>query len=165
MSHLEKLYLQLPISLQNLVCSLEGWKIKRQRFSTSFVAALQEAEKRSYWSEEQVKDYQDRRLQSFVLYAASNIPFYKRRFADHGIDPRAIRGREDLSKLPILTKAEVQSHYTGIVSSAIPKSSHIIAHTSGTTGSGLRFATTRSALDELWASLVAIPAVAWHQFR
>jgi phenylacetate-CoA ligase len=53
-----------------------------------------------------------------------------------------------LQRLPILTKQEVQDHYPEPVSEAVPKRQQIIIHTSGTTGAGLRFATTLRAIQE-----------------
>jgi len=39
-----------------------------------------------------------------VLYAARSVPFYRDWFARSGVDPRSIRGAEDLARLPILDR-------------------------------------------------------------
>jgi phenylacetate-CoA ligase len=67
------------------------------------------------------------------------------------LDPRDIRGAADLEALPILTKGEVQAQGVAMQSEAVPAAQRVTAHTSGTTGAGLRFATTHAALAEQWA--------------
>lgn len=148
---LESIYLQLPVSLQNLLCSVEGWRIQQTRFSSGFQQALREAESRTFLTRDQVQEYQNVRLQILIQHAAHTVPYYRRLFVDHGIDPKSIRTVEDLAQIPILTKTEVQNNYSDFISESIPKSKRILAHTSGTTGAGLRFATTRNAIDNLWA--------------
>ena len=151
MLDLEFLYLKLPIPLQHVICSLEGWRIQRWRFGGSFLALLREAESRTFWSVEQIRAYRDQRLRAFVQHCAHTVPFYRRRFREYGISPEDIQTLEDLQRLPILTKEEVQDYYSELVSEAVPKQQQIITHTSGTTGAGLRFATTRRAIQEQWA--------------
>ncbi len=151
MNDAESIYLKLPIPLQNLICSLEGWRIKRSRFGGPFPRLLREAESRTFWSMEQVRAYRDRRLRAFVQHCVRTVPFYRRQFRRLGLDADAIRTIDDLQHLPILTKKEVQEHYAEFVSEAVPKRQQLIVHTSGTTGSGLRFATTSRALQEQWA--------------
>lgn len=97
---------------------------------------------------EQVQAYLDQRLRAFIRHCAHTVPFYRRRFQECGISPDDIQTLTDLQRLPILTKQEVQDHYPEPVSEAVPKRQQIIIHTSGTTGAGLRFATTLRAIQE-----------------
>ncbi len=151
MTDIESFYLKLPTFLQHGICSLEGWRIHRSRFGEPFPALLREAEGRTFWSVEQVTAYRDKRLRLFVQHCAYTVPFYRRRFQESGISPDDIRTLDDLQHLPILTKEEVQAHYPELVSEAVPRREQIITHTSGTTGGGLRFATTLQAIQEQWA--------------
>ena len=153
MSTLKSLYLKLPVPLQQVACSVEGWRIRRNRYTGSFQIALQKAEERTFWSKERITDYRDERLRRFVKHCAETSPYYKRLFGKIGITPDDIRTLEDLQTLPILTKQDVKEHYAELLSEAVPKSQWVSFRTSGTTGSGLRFATTRSSLDEQWASV------------
>jgi len=148
---LESLYSRLPPLLQHGICSLEGWRIQKDRFGKPFPALLNEAEKRTFDSVDRVQAYRNERLHSFVQHCARKVPFYQQRFKKLGISPNEIRTLEDLEKLPILTKEEVQKHWSEMLSKAIPKREQMITHTSGTTGAGLRFVTTRRAIQEQWA--------------
>ena len=42
----EDIYLRLPIKLQNIACSFEGFRIQRMRYGREFWRLLQEAEDR-----------------------------------------------------------------------------------------------------------------------
>jgi phenylacetate-CoA ligase len=147
----EIFYLKLPILLQHATCSIEGWRIQRSRFGNRFQKLLQEAEERTFWTAEQVTAYRDERLRAFVRHCYHMVPFYRRRFQELGLVPDDIQTLEDLQKLPVLTKEEVQNNYPDLVSQAVPPKKQIITHTSGTTGGGLRFSTTLQSIQEQWA--------------
>jgi phenylacetate-CoA ligase len=73
-------------------------------------------------------------------------------FAKLGIAADDIRALADLKQLPILTKADIRANYAELLSEAVPRRARRTAHTSGTTGGGMRFAVTQEALDEQWAT-------------
>lgn len=52
----------------------------------------------------------DERLQGFLARAGERVPYYRRLFADAGLDPAAMRGREQLQQLPLLDKATIRAH-------------------------------------------------------
>jgi phenylacetate-CoA ligase len=151
MTDREALYLKLPIPLQNLVCSVEGWRIQRSRFGSAFDALLQEAESRTLWPVERMQEYRNERLRAFIQHCAASVPFYGEWFKEHGLTPNDVRTPLDLQRLPILTKEQAQTHSARLVSEAVPPGERLITHTSGTTGGGLRFATTLRAIQEQWA--------------
>ncbi|HEX6879597.1 MAG TPA: hypothetical protein VF135_04465 [Terriglobales bacterium] len=148
---LEDLYLRLPIPLQNLGCTLEGMRIQHKRYGHGFKRKLVEAERRSGWNDEQVREYLDRRIADFVEHCAATVPHYRKQFRQLGISPHHIRGLDDLKKLPVLTKRQVQQNPSEFISEAIPGYECETIHTSGTTGAGLRFPATVNAIEEQWA--------------
>ncbi len=56
-------------------------------------------------SAESLRKLQNRRLQ-MLIQRAYQVPFYKKRFDDAGINPDSIKTKADLYKIPVLTKAE-----------------------------------------------------------
>jgi len=148
---LESIYKYLPVPLQNLSCNLLGWKVQRERYGGNYNSILHDYENRSFWSMEEITDYRNKRLNAFVQQAANSVPYYKNRFRKLGISPADIQKLEDLKHLPILSKDEVQSNTTQLLSGEVSQKDQIIHHTSGTTGGGLRFSTTLSAIQEQWA--------------
>jgi phenylacetate-CoA ligase len=153
----ESVYHRLPVPLQHAAYSLKGWNIERTRHGRPFRALLAGAEERTYWSPEQMAEYRNRRLQTFVQHAASTVPFYRRRFRDLGVEPEEIRSVGDLEQLPLLTKEELRECAEELVSEAVSRREQLFRKTSGTTGTPLRIASTLTALMEQ-------EAIAW-RFR
>jgi phenylacetate-CoA ligase len=151
MQDLEKLYRRLPISVQHLACSLEGWRVGQARYGREFDELLSAYKRRTYWSRAETSDFRDRRLQKWMHDCVRRVPFYQSRLRQAGIAPEDIRTFDDLKNLPILIKEDVQLNSKEILSQAVPESERITVHTSGTTGGGLEFRTTRRAMHEQWA--------------
>jgi phenylacetate-CoA ligase len=147
----EAFYLQLPWYAQHIAASLEGWRSQRDRYDAGFKSFLHDAQSRVFWTTEQMFAFRDERLRSFIRHCSTTVPYHRKIFFDLGISPEEINSIKDLQYLPVLTKKDVQDHYQQLVSDVVPQNERIIAHTSGTTGGGLRFAVTRSALQEQWA--------------
>ncbi len=53
--------------------------------------------------------YQSQRLRRLVHHAYERVPHYRRLFDQHGVKPHDIRGVQDLSKIPITTRRDLQS--------------------------------------------------------
>lgn len=147
----ESIYLRLPVALQNAVCSLYGWRVNRTRFGPGFWRHLEAAERRLRMKPEEVIAYRDERLRRFVRHCLDTVPYYRRVLPECGVGPDTIQALDDMQRLPILTKAQVQADYESFVSDAVPPARRIMTHTSGTTGGGLRFAVTLDAAQEQWA--------------
>ncbi|WP_395093347.1 phenylacetate--CoA ligase family protein [Vaginella massiliensis] len=99
-------------------------------------------------SKEEIKQFQEEKLREQLRYLQSNSPFYQRLFAKHLIDIRAIRTLEDLKKIPVTTKNEVQLYNDDFL--CVPKSKIVdFATTSGTLGDPVTFGLTDKDLDRL----------------
>ncbi len=148
---LERIYLRLPIPLQNLGCTLEGFRIQQKRYGAGFRRELAEAEHRSTLSCDEVCKLRDRRLRAFVRHCATTVPFYRQLFRELGAVPEDVRGIADLKSFPVLTKATVQERGAELVSDVARSYPCEVIHTSGTTGGGLHLLATREAIQEQWA--------------
>ena len=60
-------------------------------------------------SADAIRQYQERRLRLLVRLVAARSPFYRRWFAESGVDPASIRGLDDLPRLPLLTRADLMN--------------------------------------------------------
>jgi phenylacetate-CoA ligase len=78
--------------------------------------------------------YQDTLLRRQIRHAAADSPFYRRKFAEHGIDPASIHGIADLASLPFFTRpADLLADPYDFLS--IPREDILYAmSSSGTTG-------------------------------
>lgn len=151
MPALNRLYNRLPVPLQNLAIGLAGWSTMRRRFDGRFRASLREAEDRLAAGEDTITRYRDERIRRYVAHCVKTVPFWQRRFTSLGLDPRDIKGLDDLSLLPILTKAEVKQHRDSFFSTAWPPGRTPRRSTGGTTGASLSFRASPDALREQWA--------------
>ena len=57
-------------------------------------------------SRDRLRAVQTERLREKVAYVAERVPFYRERFAAHGIAPDDVRSLDDLSRLPFTTKSD-----------------------------------------------------------
>lgn len=147
----EDLYRYLPAPLQNAVCSVHGWRVNRTRFGPNFWELLTAAEEKLTWSHDRLCAFRDEELRRFVQHCYDTVPYYRALFSRLDISPQSIATLDDLQRLPILTKAEVQGASESFVSAAVPRGQRVMAHTSGTTGGGLRFVSTIDAVQRQWA--------------
>jgi len=92
---------------------------------------------RSQWFERRtLAEIQNRNLKRIVDHAYRDVPFYNNLYRSHGVDPREIKSAADLSKLPPITRNDLQNE-------PLPKrtafdvdlSACMPTVTSGTTGS------------------------------
>ena len=91
------------------------------------------------WSREEIKAWQEAQLQRVVQQAYEHTVYWRRIFDERGLKPGDIRTKEDLKKLPILTKADIRAHYEEIIADNAALYPHREAKTGGTTGEPMRY--------------------------
>lgn len=102
---------------------------------------------------DQLSSIQEKRLKNVVALAAKS-QFYKKLFADAGIDAQNAPSLSDISKIPFTTKDDLRREYPlGLLS--VPKEKIVRMHcSSGTTGNPVAICHTRNDLNS-WADLMA----------
>lgn len=150
----------LPATLQHIACSIEGYRIKRRRFGRGFDTVRETVESRGLMSHDELCEFRDKRLHGFVKHSYKTVPFYKELFTQLAIHPDDIRSIEDLKKLPLLTRAQVQNSFSQLLSETFPKRQLRYSRTSGSTGAGITVANSTYASYELWA--VCFRYRRWH---
>ena len=147
----ERVYPHLPVLLQNAACWYEGHKEARIRFGPEFHSKLEQLLTSEKWSASEIEAYQNERLRDLVQQAYDYVPFYRTRMQARKLTPADIRTRQDLPKLPVLTREDVRQNSATLVSTAARKADLILRHTSGTTGASLYFYSTRQSIAFQWA--------------
>ena len=110
-------------------------------------------------SPEKLKQMQDERLKAQVKHVWDNVPFYRAKMEEAGVSPEDIKGRDDLHKLPFITKADLRDNYPDKLV-AVPLSECVrIQSTSGTTGKRVVAYYTKEDID-LWEDCCARAIVA-----
>lgn len=105
-------------------------------------------------SREEMSILQSARLVKTVERVYHNVPFYRKKMQEMGLEPGDIKGIEDLQKLPFTTKSDLRDNYPfGLF--ATPQSEIVRVHaSSGTTGKATVVGYTRRDLD-IWSECVA----------
>lgn len=147
----EHVYPRLPVFMQNAACWYHGQKEARVRFGPAFDQRLKELVDSEKWSASEVEAYQNDQLRRLIRHAYDHVPYYRELWKRLRLVPQDIRCREDLQKLPVLTKEDVRQNLGRIVSQRAPKHDLLFRHTSGTTGKALHFYVTKSAVAFQWA--------------
>lgn len=108
---------------------------------------------------ERLRELQGRRLREQVAYVYERSEFYRRKFAEVGLEPGDVRELEDVRKLPFITKDELRRSQD----ETPPFGAHVCAtqeevawlpSTSGTTGTPLLLPRTAGDI-ETWTELNA----------
>lgn len=121
-------YSKIPFKIRH------GYRYYREYMKT--YNFLKESE---YWSENQLKDYQESKLREIIKHAYESVPYYKELFDDLNIKPKDIRTLKDLEKIPYLTKEIVQREGDRLLSNKFRKKSLTIYQTGGSTGKPAKF--------------------------
>ena len=137
------IYSYAPVFIQNALVSGKGYFIKRRRFNSLFFKALENLEQSN------PEEICYKQFESFI-YRASSTPFWQRRFSDYGVKVKSNDLISEVSKLPILTKAEAKENAHLILNRLSGEKINKV-HTSGTTGSGLKFLELQSTENFRWA--------------
>ena len=104
----EETYQRLPVALQNLACSVEGWRLRRRRYNDEYEAISRILREHPCSSDSIMQALQKPRLQAH-LNEALHSPYWKAQFERYKINVHADSPLDELQKLSILTKAEVQA--------------------------------------------------------
>lgn len=88
-----------------------------------------------------IEQFQNKRLQQLLVHAYENVPYYHKIFKTVGLKPTDIKKRDDLKKLPILTKDIIRKNLPNLIPSNYQKNLLIPSATGGSTGEPMKFYT------------------------
>lgn len=99
-------------------------------------------------SPETIRGFQEKKLRDTLQYVFENSPYYKKLFREFGIAPDSVAHLEDLQKIPVTTKDDLQRHNWDFL--CVPKSEIVeYTSTSGTLGKPVTIALTEGDLQRL----------------
>ncbi len=99
-------------------------------------------------SRKEIEAYQLERLRDSLQYVSQHSAYYQRVFGEHGIAVDQVRSLQDLARLPVTTKKDIQAYHEDFI--CVDRSKIIdYACTSGTTGKPLVIPQTDADLDRL----------------
>lgn len=99
-------------------------------------------------SPDEIRSFQHQQLRELIRYLADHSPYYQRLFKEQNITLDSIQSLDDLSKLPVTTKEDLQRYNDDFI--CVDKRKIIdYVTTSGTMGKPVTFALTDKDLDRL----------------
>jgi phenylacetate-CoA ligase len=135
--------------------------------------------KRCLWLDgDALRELRERKLRSLVRHAYRNVPHYRHRLDQAGLDPASVRTLEDLERIPVTTREDLRrAGREGFLARGTDPAACVRYLTSGTTGKSLVVLASRSEararllleLRGLWATglfrprdrLVILGPVGW----
>lgn len=130
-------YYSSPYFFQNLVVSAYGYYYRKQNLNKIVFNRLNELEKTQYYTEVELENYQNKKLRKLIKHAYENVPYYHRIFRQLNLSPDDIRTKDDLVKIPYLTKDDIRYNFKDLIAKNYSQRELQLVHTSGTTGSPL----------------------------
>jgi len=107
--------------------------MNRLRGTYTIARALPGQRRMPFLPPEQLARVRDQRVRALIAFAAEHVPHYRDLFRREGIAPREIASAEDLARLPLLDKAELQATPERFLPRPTP-SDCVILRTAGSTG-------------------------------
>jgi phenylacetate-CoA ligase len=116
-----------------------------------------------FWTREQLDDYQNQRLRELIDHSYHNVPFYRELFDDLGLKSYDIQTKEDLVKLPVITKDDLKKNKDKHIAQNIKQSERIFSSSSGSTGEPFQYFKTK--YSESFLKATAIRGWNWMGYR
>jgi phenylacetate-CoA ligase len=95
--------------------------------------------KKDQWKNpKELKRIQLKKLKVVIKHAYNHVPYYHNAFSSVGIKPDDIKSFEDFTKIPLVSKQDIQKNYRNFVTKGINVSKLPSRNTSGSTGTPLK---------------------------
>ena len=133
-SKLERIYANLPVCLQNMAVSMQGWIYNRRRYGKAFNRHFAQLMKSQWLSADQFENLQVCRLRKLLREAIENVPYYRDSLEKFSGNVDLIN-LDNLRDIPIVESEDIRRGAQDFVNSERLKLGYDIGHTSGTSGS------------------------------
>lgn len=138
-SILDTIYQHSPTWIQNLGVASFGYFWRWHRYGGSFPRYVDEFVAREKQTSAEWQIYQRDQLRSLLTHCFQCVPYYMEQYRNLGLDLEALRHfeLEDLPRLPLLHKEEIQKRPQDFIAISNPKSKLYDFSTSGSSGTPL----------------------------
>lgn len=152
----KKNYDKLPTGILKCAGALYYHFPLEKRYGNDFRQTLDLLKKTEYLSRDEIDTLVNERFLYIVKYAASHVPYYKRKYAEYGVDVETIHDVSDIVKLPTIDKEVLRSHRDQFISDEYKSNDLMYITTSGSTGNPVGFYQKKSMLMTEWAYVMHI---------
>jgi len=106
-----------------------------------------ELDKSQWFTDGKIKKLQKEKLKALVRHAYENVPYYRRVFDERGLTWKDINSIEDLEKLPVLTKNDLQNMKDDLIAHNYAPKNLDKSATGGSTGVPTSFVMDKRCYD------------------
>lgn len=148
------------MSIYNILDSKILLPVADWAYGSSVHSRLREFRHYDLMGREELRLLQEEKLRKLVRHCYENVPYYTKLFNRLGLNPEDIKTRDDLSKLPVLTKQVIRDNYADMQCKGINPSRLIKSSTGGSTGTPMQFC--KDAKE--WSGQKAATLRAWEWY-
>ena len=130
---IESTYRHAPIWFQNVMISVYGRKLAKNRYNGVYQQELERLKNRDISNLEEQREIQNKKFLELLAYALKYCPFYKEFYKD--VDLEKVKSVDDIHLLPILDKETLRQNMKAIYTTEDVPCGY--ARTGGTTGKSL----------------------------
>ncbi len=129
----------------------------------SLLAVLFQLEQSQWWTPEELAAAQFRQAAQLLEHAWRTVPFYRQRFDAIGLPPAELATPAGWSRIPLLTRRDIQVSGEALASSAVPKTHGRVSQmlTSGSTSQPVM--TLGTELTEFFWRALTLREHFWHR--
>jgi len=124
------------------------WYLDRKRTNPGMFPKITTLKEYNRFSLEEIRERQLQKLKKIVSHAYTKVPFYRRSFDNHGFHPHDLKDLDDIKRIPLLTKDDIQSNLYELIAEGCSPESLTQDATGGSTGKPLIFFKDRN--DRAW---------------
>lgn len=141
------LYQHSPITIQNTIFSLAQMNRFREKHLSLFYKTYLQSLLRSQWYNQKELDHlQNKNLKVIINEAYNFVPYYHKIFRSLNLKPQDIRIKEDLKKLPIITKEDIRKNWSEFISKKFHWWQIVQSSTAGSTGAPLKLIWSKKSI-------------------
>ncbi len=137
-AHLYKnVYYNMPQSLKTILGTLYGSIPIQKRYGSLYPQYLEKFQEFEQSDDKYKEEYLYHKTLETLIFAQENIPFYQKRFAQHGVSVSDFKTLDDLKKFPTMTKDDIKNHIEEMYSENVEKA--VAYFSGGSTSSPTKF--------------------------
>jgi len=149
-------YRHSPIWAQELLTSAQSSLRNAMREGRAFETVAAQVHESQWWSEQELRDFQARKLRTILESATRHVPYYRNKYRPLGLDFEEMELPEAVASLPLITKADVRKGGKSLISER-KRGPLFSGSTSGTTGAPLTLYQDLAAINRenafIWRQL------------
>jgi phenylacetate-CoA ligase len=152
-----------PVSAKLSNSGHHAWPAIRLGGPAELAALVAELDRIQWLTGEQIRAHQFRQLKVLLGYLENHSPFFADRLKSAGLTARGMASLDDLRRIPILSRADIQLSGKGFFTTTVPKDQGRLGETqtSGSTGEPVHV--RKTGVSQLYWNAVAVRNHQWHR--